>query len=80
ATGNCTYTIAGIPNGGSMLVVIGTGAGSFTATFAAGAGLGSLRWDGGSAPVLTTTASKYDTFLFEYNGVYLAGRVVGQAA
>ena len=80
ATGNCTYTIAGIPNGGSMLVVINSGAGSFTATFAAGAGLGSLRWDGGSAPVLTTTASKYDTFLFEYNGVYLAGRVVGQAA
>lgn len=80
ATGNCTYTIASIPNGGSMLVVIGTGAGSFTATFAAGSGLGSLRWDGGSPPTLTTTPSKYDTFLFEYNGVYLAGRVVGQAA
>jgi len=80
ATGNFTATIAGIPAGGSMVVQVNTGAGSFTGAFAAGIGMGALRWMGGAAPTLTATASKIDEYMFAFNGTDTIAYVIGQAA
>ena len=47
---------------------VATGSGSFTASFA------STNWAGGTAPTLTTTASKYDIFTFYKR---IEGQLVG---
>ena len=51
-TGNCT----------SFILILSTGAGSFTATFT------SVKWPSGTAPTITTTASRWDILTFVSDG------------
>ena len=63
--GNRTFTFTGGEDGGRYTLIIKQdGTGSRTATWPA-----SVRWGGGTAPTLTTTASKTDYIGFIYNGV-----------
>ena len=78
-TGNATITMESIPSGGKLRVYVYTGAGSFTCAFAV-SGLGTLRWLGGPAPTVTTTAGKIDVFEFTFTGNEVIGAVVGQNA
>ena len=61
-TGNCTFTMPPAAAGKSFVLIVYSGAGSFTGTFT------SVKWSGGSAPTLTTTASKYDLLSFFSDG------------
>lgn len=62
-TGNCTYTFTA-PSGPARLTLrILTGSGSFAVTWPA-----SVKWSGGTAPTITTTASKADLVTFWYDG------------
>jgi len=62
-TGNVTYTFSNGVAGGAYVLRIATGAGSFTATWPA-----AVKWSGGTAPTITTTASKVDLINFYYDG------------
>ena len=61
-TGNCVFTMPAAVGGQSFIVIAYTGAGSFTATFTG------VKWPANTAPVLTTTAARYDIFTFVNNG------------
>lgn len=63
-TGNCTFTFTA-PNGPCMLSLklVQDGTGSRTVTWPA-----AVHWAGGTAPTLTTTASKVDVITFYYDG------------
>lgn len=73
-TGNATITHSNMTPGLVYTLEVHTGAGSFTATFA------STNWAGGTAPTITTTASKQDTFTF-YKSIAgtIQGAVFGQS-
>jgi hypothetical protein len=43
------------------------GTGGYTPTWAAGSGVGAIRWSGGSAPTPTTTANFGDVYAFSWN-------------
>jgi hypothetical protein len=62
-TGNVTYTFSNGVTGGAYVLKINTGAGSFSATWPA-----AVHWSGGTAPVITATASKVDLVNFYYDG------------
>jgi hypothetical protein len=66
-TGNCTFTMPTATAGKSFTLFLSSGAGSFTATFT------SVKWSGGTAPVITTTASKVDILSFISDGTYWYG-------
>jgi hypothetical protein len=69
-TGNCTFTFTA-PTGVSRLtLIISTGAGSFTGTFP------TTKWVAATAPVLTTTASKFDIITFIYDGSSYYGSAI----
>jgi hypothetical protein len=73
--GNRTLAVTGDTDGQTFLVILKQDAtGGRTVTFWSG-----IKWPGGTAPTLTTTASKWDvvSFIKESTGVYL-GFVVGQ--
>ena len=53
-TGNCTFTMPTATAGRSFILIVNTGAGSFTGTFT------SVKWPNNAAPTLTTTASRWD--------------------
>lgn len=75
--GNRTLAVAGVTVGQQFSLILEQDAtGSRTVTWFSG-----IRWAGGSAPTLTTTASKWDIFTFKCvsAGVYL-GFVAGQGA
>lgn len=72
ATGNATITMPAQSNGKRFTVRYYTGAGSFTAAFSG------VKWAGGSAPTLTTTASRLDVFRFESDGTNWYGSIIGQ--
>jgi hypothetical protein len=61
-TGNCTFTMPTAVGGKSFTLTVNTWAGSFTATFT------SVKFPGGTAPTLTTTASRFDVFTFFSDG------------
>jgi len=61
-TGNCTFTMPTATAGQSFTVFLRTGAGSFTATFTG------AKWPAGTAPTITTTASKMDIISFVSDG------------
>lgn len=67
-TGNVTYTFSNPVTGGRYVLLINTGAGSFTATWPA-----AVKWPGGTAPTITTTASKVDLVTFIYDGTNYYG-------
>lgn len=65
ATGNATLTFSNPPPAGSLVtvVIIQDATGSRTITWPA-----TVKWTAGTAPTLTTTASKRDVFVFMWNG------------
>lgn len=69
-TGNVTsITFSNPQTGGSYLLRVATGAGSFTAT----GWPGGVKWAGGTAPTITATASKVDLINFYYDGTSYYG-------
>ena len=61
-TGNCTFTMPTAVAGQSFILQVRTGAGGFTGTFTG------VRWSGGVAPIITTTASRMDIVSFLSDG------------
>lgn len=61
-TGNVTFTLSNPTDGARYIIHIGTGAGSFTATWPA-----AVLWPGGTAPTITATASKVDVIVLIYS-------------
>lgn len=61
-TGNVTFTFSNPASGGTYVIQLFTGAGSFTAAWPA-----SVVWPGGTGPTITVTASKMDLITFTYN-------------
>lgn len=63
--GNATFTFSNPPKAGTLItiVLVQDGTGSRTVTWPA-----TVKWSGGTAPTLTTTASKRDVFTFVYDG------------
>jgi len=61
-TGNCTFTMPTATPGKSFILILSTGAGSFTATFT------SVKWPSNTAPTITTTASRWDILTFVSDG------------
>jgi hypothetical protein len=68
-TGNCTFTMPTATAGKSFTLIVATGAGSFTGTFTG------VKWAGGVAPTLTTTASKVDVLTFIADGTSWYGSI-----
>lgn len=60
-TGNVTYTFSNPVSGGRYVLLLSTGAGSFSVTWPA-----TVLWPGGATPTITTTASKVDVCTFIY--------------
>lgn len=61
-TGNCTFTMPAVGSSKSFILIVNTGAGSFTGTFT------SVKWPSGTAPTITTTASRWDILTFVSDG------------
>ena len=61
-TGNCTFTMPTVTAGKSFILIMSTGAGSFTSTFT------SVKWPANTAPTITTTASRWDIITFVADG------------
>jgi hypothetical protein len=66
-TGNCTFTMPALVAGKSFILIVSTGAGSFTGTFT------SVKWPNNGAPTITTTASRWDILTFVSDGTYWFG-------
>jgi hypothetical protein len=66
-TGNCTFTMPAVTAGRSFILILNTGAGSFTGTFT------SVKWPSNTAPTITTTASRWDILTFVSDGTYWFG-------
>jgi len=69
-TGNCVFTMPTAVAGKSFLLFLYTGAGSFTASFT------SVKFPGGSAPTISTTASRTDLLSFISDGTSWFGSYV----
>jgi hypothetical protein len=61
-TGSCTFTMPTATAGKSFILLLNTGAGSFTSTFT------SVKWPNNVAPTITTTASRWDILTFVADG------------
>ena len=70
-TGNCTFTFSPEPTGPCSLTLklVQDGTGSRTVTWPA-----DVKWPGGTAPTLTTTASAVDIVTFYYDGTAFYGQ------
>jgi hypothetical protein len=71
-TGTCTITMPTAVSGKSFMLLLKTGAGSYTVTWS------SVQWPNGIAPTLTSAASKMDKFVLTSDGTYWYGSVAGQ--
>jgi hypothetical protein len=69
-TGNCIFAMPPAVAGKSFLLFLYTGAGSFTASFT------SVKFPGGSAPTISTTASRTDLLSFVSDGTSWFGSYV----
>lgn len=67
-TGNVTYTFSNPVTGGSYVLRVLTGAGSFAVTWP-----GTVKWPGGVAPTITVTAARMDLFNFYWDGTNYYG-------
>lgn len=72
-TGSPTITMPTATAGKSFILLLKTGAGSYAVTWS------TVNWPGGTAPTITTTASKMDKFVFTADGTNWYGSVAGQA-
>ena len=68
-TGNCTFTMPTATAGKSFILILSTGAGSFTGTFT------SVKWPSNTAPTITTTASRWDILTFVADGTNWYGNI-----
>jgi hypothetical protein len=68
-TGNCTFTMPTATAGKSFILILSTGAGSFTGTFT------SVKWPNNTAPTITTTASRWDILTFVADGTNWYGNI-----
>lgn len=71
-TGICTITMPTAGAGRSFIMYLRTGAGGYTVTWS------TVKWSGGTAPTLTSTASRMDIFSFFSDGTNWYGVVAGQ--
>lgn len=71
-TGSPTITMPTAVSGKSFIVMLKTGTGSYTVTWS------TVKWSGGTAPTVTTTASKQDIFSFFSDGTNWYGATIGQ--
>lgn len=72
-TGNCVLTFPAASAGGQFtLILVQDATGSRTVTWPA-----NVRWAGGTAPTITSTASKTDVIAFLADGTYWLGFVGG---
>jgi hypothetical protein len=73
-TGNCTFTFPTATTGESFTLFLRQdGTGGRTVTWPA-----NVRWPGGTAPTITSTASRQDKFIFTADGVNFYGSNAGQ--
>lgn len=73
-TGNCTFTFPATTAGRSFILLLKQdGTGGRTATWPA-----TVKWPGGTAPTITSTASKADKFIFTADGTNWLGSNAGQ--
>lgn len=68
-TGNVTFTLSNPKNGGRYVILLNSGAGGFTATWPTAGSAGGVQWPGGTAPIITVTASKVDLITLIYSSV-----------
>jgi hypothetical protein len=71
-TGTATITMPTATAGKSFLLKLKTGAGGYTVTWT------TVKWPSGTAPTLTSTASRMDIFSFFSDGTNWYGTTVGQ--
>ncbi|MHB1310577.1 MAG: hypothetical protein ACYC3L_01075 [Gemmatimonadaceae bacterium] len=72
-TANCTFTLSNPVTGASYFIeLLQDATGSRTVTWPA-----TVKWEGGTAPTLTTTASRKDAFVLTWNGVAYLGVIYG---
>lgn len=71
-TGSPTITMPTAASGKSFTLMLRTGTGSYTVTWA------TVKWSGGTAPTVTTTASKMDIYSFFSDGTNWYGATIGQ--
>lgn len=71
-TGSPTITMPTAAAGKSFILLLRTGTGSFTVTWS------TVKWAGGTAPTITSTASRMDIFSFMSDGTNWYGVTVGQ--
>jgi hypothetical protein len=71
-TGTATITMPTAVAGKSFLLKLRTGAGGYTVTWS------TVKWPSGTAPTLTSTASRMDIFSFFSDGTNWYGCTVGQ--
>jgi len=64
---SCTFTMPSVASGVSFILMLYTVAGGFTATFTG------VKWPYGTAPTITTTASRNDILSFICDGTYWYG-------
>ena len=69
-TGNCTFTMPTATAGKSFILLLKTGAGSFTSTFTG------VKWAAGTAPTITAAASKMDIISFVADGANWYGSIM----
>jgi len=73
-TGNCTFTFPTATAGKSFILLLKQdGTGSRTVTWPA-----AVKWPGGTAPTITSTASKLDKYVFTSDGTNWYGSNAGQ--
>lgn len=71
-TGTATITMPTAVAGKSFLLLLRSGAGSYTVTWT------TVKWPGGTAPTVTATASKLDIYSFFSDGTNWYGVTVNQ--
>ena len=71
-TGSPTITMPTAVSGKSFIIMLKTGAGSFTVTWS------TVKWPAGTAPTITSTASRQDVFSFFSDGTNWYGATLGQ--
>lgn len=71
-TGSPTITMPTAVAGKSFIIMLKTGAGSFTVTWS------TVKWPAGTAPTITSTASRQDVFSFFSDGTNWYGSTLGQ--
>lgn len=71
-TGTATITMPTATAGKSFLLMLKTGTGGYTVTWS------TVKWPGGTAPTITSTASRQDIYSFFADGTNWYGITVGQ--